>query len=826
MNILKSILSLCVFLVLSVATKAQKNTDRYSLSGTVLNEKSEPLAGASIYISDLKKGSIADSKGHYQLKNIPSGTYLVEIKFIGFKTILDHIYFDENKTADFTMEISITEENEIVITGSSKATSLKRNPIPIISISKQYLQSNLSTNIIDAISKVPGLSAVTTGPNVSKPFIRGLGFNRILTLYDGVRQEGQQWGDEHGIEVDQNTVEKVEVIKGPASLIYGSDAIAGVVNLIPANPPARGKILGNINSEYQSNNGLIENSAGIAGNQNGISWGAIASHKMASNYQNKYDGRVYNTGFKELNLSGNLEVNKAWGYSRTGVSLFDNLQEIPSGKRDSASRKFEKLISEDPEEWAIVSGKELRSYKISDVHQRVQHYRIYNSSSFLIGGDRLALNLGFQRSMRREFDDPGINSPSLFLELNTWTYDAKYYFHEAKGVSITAGLNGMVQDNKVERGHEFIIPSYKQFDIGPFIYAKRSIGQLEIAGGLRYDVRHYRNNDLYVGEDVLSGLEKPVYGIDTVGAEHVFSSTNQTFKGPSGSLGISYKFNQQWSAKANIGRGYRAPNVSEISSNGVHSGTKIYQLGNSHFKPEFNLQQDIGVTFTSEHVTINADLFNNDIQNYIYNQKVLSAAGADSIIVPGNQTFQYVASRANLKGGELVIDIHPHPLDWLHFENALSVVYGVNKGEKNGPKISEDAKYLPFIPPLHTRSELRGNFVRVGKHMTNSFVKLQFEVYAKQNRAYLENDTETPTNGYQLLNAGIGTDVNNKKGDMLFNITFFGNNLMDVGYQSHLNRLKYFEDYPGNFTGRNGIYNMGRNFSVKVNVPLRIKNYD
>ncbi|MEO6681631.1 MAG: TonB-dependent receptor [Ginsengibacter sp.] len=825
MNIYKHILTLCVFTLSLLSGEGQKSAERFSLTGKITNTNNEILDGASIYISDLKKGSIADAYGKYQIKNIPRGTYLVEIKFIGYKTIVDHIYFDENKTADFSLNISITEENEIVITGSSKATSLKRNPIPIISISKQYLQSNLSTNIIDAISNVPGLSAVTTGPNVSKPFIRGLGFNRILTLYDGVRQEGQQWGAEHGIEVDQNTVEKVEVIKGPASLIYGSDAIAGVVNLIPANPPLKGHILGNINSEYQTNNGLVENSVDIAGNQNGLRWGTILSHKMASNYQNKYDGRVYNTGFKELNLSGNVEVNKTWGYSRTGVSMFDNLQEIPSGKRDSASRKFEKLVSEHDDEWEIVSDKELRSYQISDVYQRVQHYRIYNSSSFILGGDRLALNLGFQRSMRREFEDPEVSAPALFLELNTWTYDAKYFFHESQGTSITAGLNGMLQDNKVERGHEFIIPSYKQFDIGPFLYVKKSIGKLEIAGGARYDVRNFRNNDLYVEEDPITGLEIPVYGKDTVGAEQLFYANNQTFNGASGSLGISYRFNKEWSAKVNLGRGYRAPNVSEISSNGVHAGTKIYQLGNRHFIPEFNFQQDIGVTYNSEHVTINMDLFNNDIQNYIYNQKVLNAEGGDSIIVPGNQTFQYVASRANLTGGELVVDIHPHPLDWLHFENSLSVVYGINKGVKNGPKISEEGKYLPFIPPFHTRSELRGNFVRVGKNLANAFVKVQFEMYAKQNRAYLENDTETPTSGYNLFHAGIGTDVNNRKGDMLFNITFFGNNLFDVAYQSHLNRMKYFEDYPGNFTGRDGIYNMGRNFSIKINVPLRIKNH-
>ena len=135
-------------------------------------------------------------------------------------------------------------------------------------------------------------------------------------------------------------------------------------------------------------------------------------------------------------------------------------------------------------------------------------------------------------------------------------------------------------------------------------------------------------------------------------------------------------------------------------------------------------------------------------------------------------------------------------------------------------KISDSAKYLPFIPPLHTMSELRGNFKKVGNFLANAFVKIQYEIYAKQGRVYLENNTETPTPGYQLLNAGVGADIVNKKGNTMMTVSLLGNNLWDVGYQSHLNRLKYFEDYPGNFTGRNGIYNMGRNFSVRVNVPL------
>src|SRR6185437_11625649 len=365
---------------------------------------------------------------------------------------------------------------------------------------------------------------------------------------------------------------------------------------------------------------------------------------------------------------------------------------------------------------------------------------------------------------------------------------------------------------------EFIIPSYHQFDVGPFVYAKKTLGNLEIAGGVRYDVRNFSNEGLYSAANLVTGFEHVVTGADTIGAEHPFSSYKHTFSGTSGSLGLSYKINNQFSIKANIGRGYRAPNISEISSNGVHPGTNMYQIGNTDFKPEFSLQEDAGIEFNSTHVTINADVFNNNIQNYIYNQKLENSLGQDSVIVPGNQTFKFVASRANLYGGELSVDIHPHPWDWLHFENSLSVVYATNEGVRGKEKISDSSRYLPFIPPLHTMSELRANIKKIGNGFANAFIKVQFEIYAKQDRVYLENNTETPTAGYQLFNAGLGSDILNKKGKPMFNISFFGNNLFNVAYQSGLNRLKYFEPYPNNFTGHNGIYNMGRNFSLRIDV--------
>ncbi len=530
-NALLFIIIIIASSIFSFSANAQKKSARYSLSGKITDTSGAPLAGASVYIPDLKKGSIADVNGNYDLTNVPAGSYLVEIKYIGYKTIAENIDFDQNKTENFSMQISVVEESAIVVTGSSRATSIIRNPVPIVAVNKKFLQQNLNTNIIDAIATVPGVSEVTTGPNVSKPFISGLGFNRILTLYDGVRLEGQQWGDEHGIEVDENTVNRVEVVKGPASLIYGSDALAGVVNLIPANPPAQGKIVGNILNEYQTNNRLIENSATIAGHTNDFAWGGTFTHKMATNYKDKYDGRVYNTGFAETDASANVGINKNWGYSHFGFAMYNDLQEIPDGSRDSATRKFTKQITEADTYRPIVSNAELNSYKISALHQHVQHYNFYSANSFDLGSGRLAVNLAFQKSIRREFSHPEVQVPGLYLLLNTSTYDAKYYFNEKNGFSVTTGINGMYQDNKVTQGTEYIIPSYHQFDAGPFVYITKRMDKLEVSGGVRYDVRDYHNQDLYASTNPATGFDHVVTGKDTVGAQHLFTAYHHTFSG-------------------------------------------------------------------------------------------------------------------------------------------------------------------------------------------------------------------------------------------------------------------------------------------------------
>src|SRR5579871_2641199 len=491
-----------------------------SLSGKIIEKnKGNALPGTSVYIADLKLGAVADSGGNYSFRKLPTGSYLLEVHSIGYKTITKNIFIKGETIANFELTDEYVEESPVVVTGLSKATQIKRSPVPIVSVTHDYLVTNIGTNIIDAIAKVPGVTAVTTGPNVSKPFIRGLGYNRVLTLFDGVRQEGQQWGDEHGIEVDQYGIDRVEVIKGPASLTYGSDALAGVVNLIPTPPAAEGKMIGDVTAEYQTNNGLFGGSAMLGATKNGFEWMGRISHKQATNYQNKIDGRVYNTAFNETDANVSFGLHKSWGYSHLSMSLFDDLQEIPDGSRDSLGRFTYQNTEADTLPRPVVPKSWLTSYSMTALHQHVQHYRVYSTNNFTIGGGRLNVNLGFQRSVRREFSHPEVpyqDVAGLFLQLTTFSYDLKYFMKEFNGWNLAYGVNGMYQNNTVTKGTEFIIPDYRQFDIGPFAMIKKTFDKLDISGGIRYDVRSFKNFALYTKPDPVSDFDTPVYGADTV----------------------------------------------------------------------------------------------------------------------------------------------------------------------------------------------------------------------------------------------------------------------------------------------------------------------
>lgn len=789
---------------------------------------SEPLTYATISIGGTNIGTSTNESGYYELPNVSPGKYSVSFSAIGYLAEQFGVTINSGEVAvlNGNLKENSSKLNEIVITGVSRRTELKRNPVPIAVMNKREMNENVNNNVIDAIVKgVPGVNAVTTGPNISKPFIRGLGYNRVLTLYDGVRQEGQQWGDEHGIEVDQYAIGRAEVIKGPASLTYGSDAIAGVINLIPSLQDGASYVLkGDYVADYHTNNGMVGTSLGVTLKKNDWRYIVRGTGKAAHDYQNKIDGLVYNTGYTEFNLSGMVRVDKKWGYAQIAATLYDDKQEIPDGSRDSLTRAFTRQTSETSldniKNRVPVGDENLKSYEIAALKQHIQHYRLYTHNQIKLGESTLNTLIGLQQSVRQEFNHPTlVHQAGLYVLLNTLNYDFKYNLAPIAGIESTVGLNGMYQSNTSKDATDFPIPDYKLFDAGIFLFAKKTFNKLDLSGGVRYDHRKINWNDFYVASNPENGFQKK--GNSESGISNLqFPSFKHNYTGISGSLGLTYNVNERLLLKANIARGYRAPNITEIGSNGLDPGAHIVYLGNRSFNPEFSLQEDIGVISYLKDVDLMAELFNNQINNYIYQAKLTDANGNPVIIVPGNNTYAYQQSKARLYGAEFTVNLHPRRLKWLSFNNSLSYVTGLNQNKELINLSKGQAKYLPFIPPLHLRAELKVTLQKAYGAFSKIYLKTDADVFSAQNRFYAFDNTETATPGYTLFNIGAGTTVKNKGEKTICELFFQVDNLFDTAYQSNLNRLKYFEYYKSTPTGKLGIYNIGRNVSLKVVIPF------
>ncbi len=771
------------------------------LSGHIKEAKTgKPLPGAVIYLHEAKTGTIADSKGNYKTIALPSGKYLVEISFMGYRTLLQSIDISGNAIADFSLEESFIENDAVTVTGVASATKVRQSAQPVSIVKKSELLQTNSMNVIDAIGQlVPGVAGLATGPAISKPVIRGLGYNRVVTVHDGVRQEGQQWGDEHGIEIDEYSIQKIEVLKGPASLFYGSDAMAGVVHLITNVPVERNTIKANFLGSWVDNNGLFGANANFAGHlNNGFNWNLYGTTKSAGDYSNQYDGKVFNSRFYERNFGGYLGINKTWGYSHLLVSNFNQHLGMVEGSRDTVTGKF-LIYAETPDE-RMATEEELNSRHLFTPNQHLTHFKIASDNNIAIGKNRLALNIGFQRNQRRELGDYTTpNIPVLYFDLKTVNYNMQLNLAEINGWKTSVGVSGMHQQNK-NLAAETIIPEYDQFDAGAFVFTKKSFGEkFTISGGLRADTRKVSGKELKEGVDLK------------------FASFNKSFANISGSIGMSYNPNDQISWKFNLARGFRAPSVSELSSNGAHEGTNRYEYGDNNLKSETSFQADAGVEFNYPHMNFVLNAFYNHISNYIFYSKLSATGGGDSLVNVGGEdigAFKFRQSSATLLGFEVKLDLHPHPFDWLHFENSFSMVAG------HFNESFEGSNKLPFIPAPRLQSELRAAFNKAGKGLRNVYVKFEMDNVATQNRIFTAYQTETPTEGYSVFNFGAGTDFTNSKGKTILGIHLSMNNITDVAYQNHLSRLKYAA--VNVVSQRSGVFNMGRNISLKVNVPIDI----
>lgn len=783
-----------------------------SLSGHVTHiDTKEAVIGASIFIPELRIGATTDLKGEYRLTKLPKGTFTAQVSYVSHKTLVEKIVIEGNVVKDFVMENSATSIEEVIVTGSSTKTLIKESPIPVTALSRiQWMQSS-STNLVDAVAKLPGVSSISTGAGLSKPVIRGLAFNRVITMHDGIRQEDNQWGEEHSINLDEYSIDRYEIIRGAGSLMYGSDGLGGVIAIYSPRPVEEGKIIGRVLGNYQTNNGLYGLSAQLAGNKNGLHWLINGSHKNAGNFRTPVDGRVYSTNYRELlNFNGFVGINKSWGYSRLYFLRTKQEYNITNGTRDANGRFTKAIILPDGNGGeAAVSDAELNSRELIPFNsQYLLNSKISSNSYFQLGKSNLSLNLSYAQNRRLEYGNvftPWV--PDLYFFLQTYYYDLRYNLPVKNNWETTLGTNGMYQTMN-NRGKNALYPDYSLFDNGVFAFTKKSYDRLKLSGGIRFDIRKLDINALYVNK---SGTfqTSPVGAVETR-----FKGANNLYQNVSWSFGGVYNINTKLLLRANVSRGFRSPAVPELSSNGEHAGTFRYEIGNPNAVPEVAHQGDLGFTYEHKGVYFDFSVFQNSIQNYTYSERVQNNAGRDSIN-NGVPVFRYTQGDARLQGVEATLTLNPTVARWFSFTQTYSSVFAVNLAAKN-----DDAKYLPFIPSPRWISQFKITRDRFKNRFRNLYASLGVEIYQKQDRVLLAFNTETPTPGYTLTNLGFGADVTANSKKTLFSVYVSATNIFDVAYQNHQSRFKYLDVNP--LTGRRGIYGMGRNVSVKLVVPIEL----
>jgi iron complex outermembrane receptor protein len=750
------------FPVLSFATEMAQ------FKGKVVDASTQtPLPGATIYITDLKVITTTNNQGEFILKNVPAkGKFLLEVRFVGYKTYSMLVDLATQNSLSIALSPSIIESAEVVITGSPFSSNNKTNSLSVVTVGKAKLAQSGGTNLIDAIAKIPGISQVSTGGAISKPIIRGLGYNRVLTMVDGAREESQQWGDEHGVVADQFSAARIEILKGPASLLYGSDALGGVINVIDDLVPAPGVHNGTFTSTYSTNNGLTASSLMLQGNEEGFVYRGRASYKNAFGFGYK-DTTVPNSGFNEMNFNGMLGLNKSWGYSHLTFSRFHTNVGLVEEGPDEQGR----FMNHDGE---IMSQSEVKERRLDLPFQNITHYRTALNSNFILGKGQLKTVFAFQSNIRKEFEESA-QEPGLNLNLKSYTYDLKYNFPALSQWQPAIGVQGMYQNN-VNKGEEFLIPDYNSNNIGAFAYLKRNFTKGAINAGLRYDYKKVNGKDL------------------SFDGEQIFTGFSNEFSNVSASLGFAFEIAKNMVLKGNAGSGFRAPNIAELGANGRHEGTFRYEIGNSNLKQETSLQFDLGLEYTAESVTFGLNAYANRIFNYIYpgnfNEETMPFQDEDgsSHDLP---VYRYVQTNADLVGAEASVDFHL--VKSLHFENSFSYTRGVNRATDQP---------LPFIPAASINNDIK--FEPNIRGLLDSYIKVGVTSVLKQGRF---DSFETQTNGYTLLDAGVGTTIDTGKGKL--NIWVTGQNLLNKEYYNHLSRYKPV-----------GIYNPGRNVTFGISVPF------
>ena len=729
-----------LLLVLSLFASAQNK-----IVGTISDKENKALSNVIVSLPEIHKETISDENGKYILNNLPKGNLKIVFSIVGYKTEINEIILSEKETTlNIILEESIVHMDEVIVsTAFNKLQS--QNVMKVEHQTLKSLQQKGTATLIEGLATIPGVSQVSTGTSIGKPVIRGLSGNRVLVYSQGVRLENQQFGEEHGLGLNDAGVESVEVIKGPASLLYGSDALGGVLYFNPEKFAKSGDFKADFSQRLFSNTLGSNSSLGLKTSTEKWKFLVRGSYNTHADYQIPNGDRVTNTRYDETDFKTGISYSN---YSFSSVLRYN----------------FNKLDLGIPENGI---EEQTTTHSTTFPKQAVDNHILSLHNNFFFKNSKLDADLGYIFNDRSEFADS--NVASLHMKLRTFNYDVKYYLPKIGKIESIVGVQGMHQTN-VNSGQELLIPDAVTNDFGIFGTANYEWGNNNaLQAGIRFDKRN---------------VATETHGI--IGQEGYFEAITKSFDSFNSSLGYKTNLTDNLTLRLNLASGFRAPNLAELTSNGVHEGSNRYEIGNANLKNEQNFQTDLNLEYGSSHFELFANGFYNRVNNYIF----ISPNGNT---IDGNDVYDYVQANAALYGGEAGIHFHPHPLDWLHFTSSFETVIGKKENGDN----------LPLIPANKWNNILKVEF-KSKKWLEEGFATLNVESTFAQNN---DSEFETRTNDYTLVNIGLGGKISWNK--TVFNLNLNANNVFDKTYISHLSRLK-----------TDGIPNIGRNIVLGVNFSL------
>ncbi|MDR1896141.1 MAG: TonB-dependent receptor [Prevotellaceae bacterium] len=683
----------------------------------------------------------------------------------------------------------------VTVSASYEKRIVREAALPTDVANARFLREHFTGNLIQALEHLPGIHAMDIGSGFSKPAIRGMGFNRIIVAENGIKQEGQQWGADHGLEMDAFNTERVVVRKGPASLLYGSDAMGGAIEIVPLPPPADDQVSGEAVLLGKSVNGTLGASV-MAGVKKGNRYTRFRyTEQHFGDYRIPADTIVYLT--QRLPVYGRRLKNTA-GLERD-VSFHTESRKGRYSSRYAASNAYQKTgffpgAHGIPDASRLTGDGDSRNTELP--YSAVNHLKASMHHRYM--RDRLAgyWDAGFQSNYREErslFHTHYGNQPvpvkdpdkELVFLLNTYSSTAKIKLTGLPGWEHTAGWDVQYQQNRIA-GYSFLLPEYDRFTTGLYWLASwRAEEKFSVSGGVRYDCG-YINIRGYTDAYLEAWLDERGYGDEAMERYKWRSYPVKRQSGDfSGSLGIVWHPGDAHLVKVNAGRSFRLPGANELASNGVHHGTFRHEQGDPSLSSEQGWQLDASYAFEGGRVVFSVSPFVSWFENYIY----LKPTGEWSVLPHAGQIYRYTETEAVFAGGEITCGI-----DLFHGLNYTFIgeyVYTANPAERIP---------LSFSPPASMRNTLAWE----GKGM-RAYVELQR--IAAQHRVARNED---PTPGASLLHAGASVHI--PSGRTRVECTLSIHNVFNTKYYNHLSFYRKVE-----------IPEPGRNFQVLIKIPFKSK---